>query len=316
MRVVFIALYDCGGQNGLVSEAINKYSSDRSRSIVVQQYYLGYDLDLYYPLADMREMVDVLGNADFYCFQEGYVTFNEFDVFSRLTLTNHMVRWVGSMALETLPQIFIAKLKGQIPLQATTLDWGISSEIGSSVYIPLSIDFDALPKPERNPKKIKICQAPTSQVKTTDVFLRVMEEIQKEYPYVEPVLIKDKPWKECMRIKAGCDITFDNVWRGLYGHNSIEGMALGQPVLCGLNYYVKAVHPDCPIVACTESTLKENIIRLINDDELRKKLGEEGVEFAKRNHDIKKNVWRWLNLFHFIKNGRKERPENFSGGQE
>lgn len=315
MKILFLALYDAGGQNQLLTEAVNKYSpNDRARSLVCQEFYLGYGTDLLYPVADKRQVDEALASSDFFCFQESILSFPEHDIISRLTPDNHMVRWVGTMALETLPHIFKANVTGRIPMQATTTDYDIASEVGFSTYIPLSIDFEQLPKPQTTPGKIRIAHAPTDrEVKRTDLFLAAMEQVQKEYPYVEPVIVEGKPWKECMEIKATCDMTYENIWRGLFGHNSVEAWALGQPVLGGVNFYTKALHPDCPIVACNDvNSLRDRIIELVKNDDLRKAIGQRGVEFARQNFDVKKNVWRWLYLFHFIKSGKQKQLIQFN----
>lgn len=689
MKIVLLALYDCGGQNEMLRKALVKYSEHEARSIVCMQFYLGYDLDIFYPLADIVEFRRVLDEADFYCFQEGLLNFCECKLDEKLTPTNHLVRWVGSASRNRLPNILVENLKGSIPLQATTFDWTVASEIGYSVYVPLSVDFNELPTPNRNPKKIRICHClaegtilstwngfrlindqkafrpanfriygrgqrrlqyqqekttsfttgdnylyelntptkciqPTSEhpflaikekelshyseewrksgkrkiykllkwtplnqlnvgdyiltiynlpfqgriprwvqfftksnglkytvdnpyswpidfwellgwylaegslgqgcvqigqrgdrkqiienlaihsgfspkvsedririlstqlkriienfgfginsynkvipldimnlppqqllsflrgyilgdghytqdriqvwstskellnrfrlcllrfglipnqitidkevgshhkiqpnlditskhicyvtgisgwngrkmldliglphstinggsnspnfkklnnfcsvekilsieplgkhrvynlttqtgnfiangiivhnsptnreYKNTELFLKTMGEVEKEYPYVETVLIEGKPWKECIKEKATCDLSFDQMgFAGGYGHQSIESMALGMPVLCGLNYYVKAIHPDCPIVSVTKDSLKERIVKLIQDDNLRERLGKKGIEYCRRTHDIKVNVHRWISLFEFIKSGR------------
>lgn len=79
---------------------------------------------------------------------------------------------------------------------------------------------------------LRIGHAPTNrEIKSTDAFLRAVEKLA-ETEDVEPVVIENATWADCLAIKGTCDIYFDQVQLG-YGNNAIEAWAMGIPVVCG-----------------------------------------------------------------------------------
>ena len=85
------------------------------------------------------------------------------------------------------------------------------------------------------------------------------------------------------------DIIIDQVSVGSYGVFAIEAMALGKPVITYISDEMKKTFPtSLPIISAGFEDMKDAIERLIDDFELRKKLGKAGREYVERYHDTYK----------------------------
>lgn len=100
-----------------------------------------------------------------------------------------------------------------------------------TTWVPTPVDVDrlaAIRTPIAN-GKIRVGHAPTNRaVKNTEAFL----DAAAKHPLIEVVLIERQPWTDCLRLKATCDVYFDQVELG-YGSNALEAWAMGIPVIAG-----------------------------------------------------------------------------------
>jgi len=125
-------------------------------------------------------------------------------------------------------------------------------------------------------------------IKGTVWVREAIENLQNEGLEVELMVIENCPNKELRFYQAQADIVVDQLLIGGGGQNARECLALGKPVLTRLHdnqleLYAKCVHPDLPppFIATDRHNLKENLIRLIKDKELREEIGKKGLEFAR-----------------------------------
>jgi hypothetical protein len=66
-------------------------------------------------------------------------------------------------------------------------------------------------------------------------------------------------------------------------------MALGKPVIAYLPERLRRVHPeweDAPIVDADPDTLADELRRLVEDPELRRRLGARGPQYVERVHGL------------------------------
>lgn len=166
--------------------------------------------------------------------------------------------------------------------------------------VPLRIDVSQIQKqPFKTDKhQIKIVHAPTNRyVKGSDYIEDAIEEIQKEYP-VEYVRVENMKQSDAFEIYKNADIIVDQIRIGTYGVFAIEGMALGKPVITYIMpSMIKLLPEDLPIVSANKDNIKEQLILLICDEQLRKILGDRGREYAETYHDYRTNSKMLLNIY-------------------
>ncbi len=149
-------------------------------------------------------------------------------------------------------------------------------------------EWPPLPLPD-NPT-IKIVHAANHRLlKGTSFLIRVIDELKSEGYPLELVLVERMLNREARKIYEQADIIADQFLGGAYALFSIEGMALGKPVMCYLREELFQFHPEwaeCPIVNTSPDNLKQQLIMLINDRQLRQELGRKGIEYVKKYHSL------------------------------
>lgn len=100
-------------------------------------------------------------------------------------------------------------------------------------YTTLGCQRDPWRGAESN-RKFRIAHSPTRrEIKGTNDFLAAVDYLAThEGVPVEAVLIENMEHGEALRLKAGCDATFDSFWLGMQG-SGIEAAAMGQVVIAG-----------------------------------------------------------------------------------
>jgi glycosyltransferase involved in cell wall biosynthesis len=156
-------------------------------------------------------------------------------------------------------------------------------------YLFLPIDTQEVVPHEHKNERIKIAHATRSRKnKGTDYILEVVKKLEKKYP-LEMVLMENVPHAVCMEMKSTCDIYIDQIadkggWG--YGMSSVESLAQGLAVCTYLNKKYLDFIPDNPFVNVNYENLESELIKLIEDDELRKRIALKGREWVVKTHDI------------------------------
>ena len=107
---------------------------------------------------------------------------------------------------------------------------------------------------------------------------------------VDWVMIENTSHSEALGLKAKCDIFIDQItdkggWG--YGASSIESAALGLPTLTLINPDVAAFLDSHPFVSVSVDNLREVLIMLIEDADLRQDYGRRGREWVVKHHSLK-----------------------------
>jgi len=137
---------------------------------------------------------------------------------------------------------------------------------------------------------IKICQAPTRKYhKHTGEFKTVMRRLHEKYPTVEALVIENRPYVDCLRLKRTCHIVFDHMC-GWFGISSLESLSQGKPVIAGLDdWNIRCIKEftgsdELPwVIAGNEEGLEEKLEGLIVDDEMRNRIGIKSRRFMEGN---------------------------------
>jgi hypothetical protein len=156
-------------------------------------------------------------------------------------------------------------------------------------YLFLPIDTDEIVPVTHSNKKIKIAHATRSRKnKGTDYILTVVNKLEKQYP-VEMVLIEDQPHDICMEIKSKCDIYIDQIadkggWG--YGMSSVESLSQGLVACTYLNQKYLDFIPDHPFVNVNYENLGTELIKLIENCDVRKDYAVKGREWVVKTHGL------------------------------
>ena len=170
-------------------------------------------------------------------------------------------------------------------------------------YIFYPYEGDDLP--ERIPNesnKVRIVHSPTNRkFKGTDLILKVIKEIKKDRD-IEFFLLENLPRHEVLKIKATCDICIDQVggkYGGTgYGKSGLESLAMGIPTVTNMtDAYQKFLKENPFVVANNEKELKDKLIELIDNKNLREEIGKLSIDWVKKYHSYKSVNDQLLNLY-------------------
>ncbi len=168
---------------------------------------------------------------------------------------------------------------------------------------------------------VKIVHTPNHRgFKGTEFIIKAVEELKEEGYLIELILIENRPNSEVQELLFNeADILVEQIIIG-YALSGIEGMATGLPVISNLEreditqlFRRYSYLNECPILSASPETVKENLLLLITNPELRIKLGKAGRQYAEKYHStqfahflfgkIIDKIWYkkevdGLNLFH------------------
>ena len=156
--------------------------------------------------------------------------------------------------------------------------------IPTAKYFPLILDVDRfLEMFQKSSVKnqsdvISIMHIPSNyMLKGSETILKILDEIKNIYgERVELILPSKKQYREdipyslnkseLMNCYRRADIVIDQILIGWYGMQSLEAIYLGKKCLCYIDDSLKDFIPkDCPIIKTDAFTLKNDLIRLIED---------------------------------------------------
>jgi hypothetical protein len=173
-------------------------------------------------------------------------------------------------------------------------------------WLPSAYDIDELlaygEAHRREPDgRVRIVHAPTNRgLKHTDLLVAVVKELQAEGLPVDIVMVENKTWAECLKVKAAADIVFDQLLFG-YGCNSIEAWAMGIPVISGADDWTldRMLNEwgDIPFVTANEQTLSDVIRKMVKSKTMRDEWAGRGMHHVRRFHDEKPALTRLAELY-------------------
>ena len=191
---------------------------------------------------------------------------------------------------------------GALPLVNPEMDLYLNKELFPEKYYishKLFLNEFISSFPAINKMKPLIVHSPTAKIaKGTNFILPVIEELKKNYDF-DFRLLHDLPRYEVLALMKECDIFIDQLIIGMHGLASSEAMAFGKPVVCYLMpaIFENGFSKECPIVNTTIETLKETLVRLITNSELRYNIGKASREYAEENFDANSNAKKLVKIY-------------------
>lgn len=158
------------------------------------------------------------------------------------------------------------------------------------VFFPFDSNKFSKHRHHHNEKTVIIGHAPTNRAaKGSDIIIPILESLQNEYN-VKMVLVEKMPYAQAKEIKSTCDIFVDQIGNLGYGINSLEALAMSIPCCSCLASGFSKKYPDHPFIDVNENNLKDVLIKLVSDADLRVHLGAKGAEWVKTVHSAEKVV--------------------------
>ncbi len=192
------------------------------------------------------------------------------------------------------------RTRGVLPYIDETADLHITVEFDHlklhpdihHVFFPFEMERIALKQlEERSP--LFIGHAPTNRrAKRSDIIISAVQSLSLDFD-VRLRLIENVSYREAIAQKRQCDIFIDQLGDLGYGINSLESLAMGIPTCTCLAEGFTDVCPEHPFIEVNERNLREKLVKLITDFNLRKAMGLRGREWLAKHHDsvqVVKNI--------------------------
>jgi len=132
-----------------------------------------------------------------------------------------------------------------------------------------------------------VMHAPSHPIVKGTMYVRnAMWRLAREGVPFRFALLQKVPYEEAIRRYKQADVIVDQLCIGSFGIVSLEGMALGKPVVCYIRDGLRETYPeDLPIVNADPKSLHETLRELLSKPERLRELGLRGRSYVERNHD-------------------------------
>lgn len=143
----------------------------------------------------------------------------------------------------------------------------------------------AYPSPVK--KRPLILHAPTNTyLKGTEHVLQAIDRLRARGLDFDFELVEKLTHEEAIARYRTADILIDQLLQGSFGVFSLEGMALGKPVVCYISDVFRPTYPPgLPLISATPDTIYSTLKRLIRHPEQRHQLGKSGRVYIERYYD-------------------------------
>ncbi len=307
LNIAIVADLNIAGYSTTLMRLLNEHTIHQARVVVFQGDYLNYGEDIVLSRASdaqKAEAAEILQSADFFHVSRHPKPLQGLDWRAALRPDNALVQYHGTDLRLNARRYYDWHMRTGI-LGLAAWDYTMIEQAPFLHHIPAWFDPAHITPctPPADGEPVRVCHTPTHRsVKRTDLFLEATERLKRHHD-LEVVLIEGVPNAECLRIKSTCHVTFDQISVGAYGLTSVESMAAGHAVLCGLSNVGASIMPDCPIVNVHEGNLERRLGELLDDRARMRRLGEAGIAWVRRVHDPLTVLVRYLHLYDFVRHG-------------
>ena len=124
-----------------------------------------------------------------------------------------------------------------------------------------------------------------------------IDRLKSEGFEVELVFTKNVPSNQMRFIQAQCDILIDQLIYGAWGSTTVEGLALGKPVICyireeWMDFFLKTFpeYTKLPVINATTESIYSVLRKLLLDPSELRSYGESSREFSLKHFDPSSNA--------------------------
>ena len=183
------------------------------------------------------------------------------------------------------------RVRGVIPEIDALSDLNISVEFDHQflhpnlTHVPFPINPDRFPQQQKNiGDKLIITHAPTNrQAKGSDIIIPIVRQLESEFP-IKFLLIEKLPYQSALALKAQSDIFIDQIGDLGYGISGLEALAMGIVTCSCVAPGFEKIYPNHPFILIDEHNLRDQLIKLITDQDFRMKKASEGYTWVKQVH--------------------------------
>ena len=166
----------------------------------------------------------------------------------------------------------------------------------NGIWIPIAIDVDEILKndkrQERKNEVKKIASYPYYKIRKIhdDNYSKTLNKIKNEYN-CEIVEIINVKHTEAVSLLSECDIVIGKIMpeMGWFSTFELEGMLLEKPVIAYVSNELYEKYKP-PIYRTTKDTFEIDLVNLLEDEKMQKKLAVEGKTYVCNTHAIDKVV--------------------------
>jgi len=214
----------------------------------------------------------------------------------RATHKKSVMHWLGSDIRGKAPDelAFGKRADAQIVGSYDAARW-----VPEAHVVPPGLDLrDYTPRPTPDTQRPRVVHAPSSRAtKGTAQVIDACAQLPVDLDIVEGL-----PHDEARQRYARADIVVDQLNIGWHGVFALEAMALGKPVVAHLKPDVversaEAFGVRIPIIATTPARLADALRPLVEDAELRRRIGAESRAYVEQVHDIDRVADRLLTIY-------------------
>ena len=202
--------------------------------------------------------------------------------------------WLAAVSSSSRANREYAESSG-VPVFYSTPDLGHDLPFGT--WLPVCIDVDAwewdgeLLERER-PRVLHLPSRRNPPIKGSRHIEPVLDELH-EAGIIERVQVPSAvPHSQVRDLVRGSDVVIDQVLAGFYGVAAVEAMAAGRVVIGGLQD-VQGLMPEMPeLVEATPATVREAVLRTLEDREALRAAARRNQAFVRRWHDGRESAAR------------------------
>lgn len=142
---------------------------------------------------------------------------------------------------------------------------------------------------------LRVLHAPNHRaLKGTHFFIKAVEELRAEGHNIELILMERQSNEDVLKMMSQVDLVADQLIVGWYAMFALEAMAMGKPVLCYLRDDLIKLYENAgiierneiPIIHCTPSTVKETLLKQIENRNQFKSIGQASLQFVHKYHSL------------------------------
>ena len=156
----------------------------------------------------------------------------------------------------------------------------------SLVFVPIPYEVGSIKPRGSENKVVRVGHSPTRRAaKGTADIVAAINELRKEMNF-EFLLIEGVSHRECMDLKATCDIGIDQIgnYAGTgYGRSGLEFLALGIPTITEIPGEYEKLLPGHPFIKATVGSFKQTLRLVLTNRRLRQERRRQGIAWV---HDF------------------------------
>ena len=145
-----------------------------------------------------------------------------------------------------------------------------------------------------------VVHAPSSPLcKGTKFVLKAVERLKEEGVKFEFKLIEGVKHEKAMEIYQNSDVIIDQLLIGATGVLTLEGMALGKPVICFLreDLFKSMYGNEMPVINANPDTIYDKLKMVISDYEMRQHYSKFGREMVEKVHSMDDVIDQYLAMY-------------------